>query len=68
MAKKDYRDVASEIVERYFIAEEREPAPFSCEDYSDGYRDAIRMVLNVLCDKEITETKNFYKFSKVFEE
>ena len=68
MAKRDYRDVASEIVERYLVAEEREQVLFSCEDYSDGYRDAVRMVLNVLCDKEMTETKNFYKFSKVFEE
>ena len=68
MANRDYREVASEIVERYFVAEENGEVLFSCEDYSDGYRDAVRMVLNVLCEKETAEAKNFYKFSKVFEE
>ena len=68
MANQNYRDVASEIVERYLVTDESGEF-YSCNgDYIDGYRDALRMVLNVLYEKETTEAKNFYKFSKVFEE
>ena len=68
MRTGNYRDVASEIVERYFVAEENGEVLLSCEDYSNGYRDALRMVLSVLYETETVEAKNFYRFSKVFEE
>ena len=68
MRNRDYREVASEIVERYLIAEGNQLAPFSSDDYREGYRDALQMVLSVLSEREMAETKNFYRFSKAFEE
>ena len=68
MKNRDYREAASEIVERYLTAEGKQVAPFSSDDYREGYRDALQMVLSVLSEREMAETKNFYRFSKVFEE
>lgn len=66
MAKRDYRDVACEIVERYLIARERDKNLFKDVSYNRAYKDAIQMVLSVLNDKEVAEVKNFYKFPEVF--
>ena len=68
MKTGNYRDVASEVIERYLVTEENGEVLFSCKDYSKGYRDALRMVLSVLYEKETIEAKNFYRFSKVFGE
>ena len=66
MANKDYRDIASEIVERYITAEGNNEKLFKNGNYGKGYSDAVQMVLSVLSEKEIAEVKNFYRFSKVF--
>lgn len=68
MANRDYREVASEIVERYITAQENNKKLFKDDNYDRGYSHAVQMVLSVLSEREITEVKNFYKFSKVFEE
>ena len=66
MKTRDYREVASEIVERYLTTKETNKEFSKGDNYDKGYSDAIQMVLSVLSDKEIAEIKNFYSFSKVF--
>jgi hypothetical protein len=68
MANRDYREVASEVVVRYLDVKEREKGLSSSEDYKNGYRDAVQMVLSVLRGKETLEVRNFYNFSRVFRE
>lgn len=68
MRAGNYREIASEAVERYLVAKERDKKSFKDHNYNAGYKDAVRMFLNVLNDKEMTGVKNFYRFVDVFEE
>ena len=64
MKTTNYREVASEIVEVYLTKKEI-AAAFTSDGYAKGYEDAVKMVLNVMAEKEAVEVKNFYRFSKV---
>ena len=68
MKTGNYREIASEVVERYLVAKERDKKSFKDHNYNAGYKDAVQMFLSVLNDKEAVEVKNFYRFSRVFDE
>lgn len=65
MKATDYRDIASEIIERYIATKQVNKKLFKDDNYDRGYKEAVQMVLSVLNDKEATEAKNFYRFSNI---
>ena len=64
MKATDYRDIASEIIERYITTKEANKKLFKDNNYDRGYKEAVQMVLSVLNDKEATEAKKLLSIFK----
>lgn len=62
MKPGQYRELATEIVYKW----QNQIYDDIPEEASNGFELAIRMVLDIMRDKEIEEVKNFYDFPKVF--